>query len=109
MTAVKKERAGLLVLRGHAEALGRVKSEGVAIRGWEGPDGGSTGFAASEADSMEAVDVVVVAVRWVLVDALRSVGLEEDAEVEATSGVAVAEKGRRSALRKAATPAFVLS
>ena len=69
----------------------------------------SVALAASAEDSVGAEVLLLDDAHCLLDDAFVSVTLDAEVEVDAEEVVVVGAKGLRSALRKAATPAFVLS
>lgn len=106
-TAVKKERPGLLVLRDQVGPPARAKGDGAARRDWDAPCLSSAALAPSVEDSTEAFPVADVL--WLFDEAFVPDAFAVDVDVAAPVAGVVGEKGLRSAFRKAATPAFVLS
>lgn len=106
MTAVKKERPGLLVLRDQLGAPVRASGDGAAKR-----DGRATGLVSVVLLGLVAGSLVPAAFPAAEVLGAADVAFDSEAFGVATT-LALADDGatgRRSALRKAATPALVRS
>ena len=97
------------MLRDHVGAPARDKVVGAVRREWVVPDLRSDPLLDSTVDSAAPEVLLLANVLWLLDEAFVSLGFDEAAELVAPAVKDVGANGFRSALRKAATPAFVLS
>lgn len=105
MTAVKKERPGLLVLRAQLGATARASGDGAAKR-----DGRVPGLVSAVLLELAAGSVEPAA--FPAAEVLGVADVAFDSEAFGVARLVLADDGatgRRSALRKAATPALVRS